>query len=42
MDGKPVAETIYFDNKYQVKWSKVLESILGSYVKVAQEKHSQE
>jgi len=30
-NGKSIEETIYFDEKYDVMWSDVLESIVGAY-----------
>ena len=31
VNGKSVADSIYFDEKYQVMWSVVLESVFGSF-----------
>ncbi len=31
VEGKPVRESIYFDATYQVAWSTVLESVLGKF-----------
>ena len=38
VEGQPVKESIYFDERYQVEWSAVLESVLGSYRKLAQKR----
>jgi len=31
VNGKPVADSIYFDKKYKVMWSAVLDSVFGSF-----------
>ena len=31
VNGKPVSDSIYFDNKYNVMWSVVLESLFGDF-----------
>ncbi|MBN2452801.1 MAG: PilZ domain-containing protein [Candidatus Omnitrophica bacterium] len=31
VQGKPVADSIYFDKQYKVMWSAVLESLFGSF-----------
>jgi hypothetical protein len=31
VNGQPIAETVHFDNTYQVEWSIALESLLGNY-----------
>lgn len=31
VDGRPVAKTVYYDEAYQVHWSIVLESVLGRF-----------
>ena len=36
VDGTFVDQSIYYDKTYQVQWSVVLESVLGSYRKYAQ------
>ncbi|HDZ77374.1 MAG TPA: PilZ domain-containing protein [Candidatus Omnitrophica bacterium] len=38
VSGKGIEPTIYFDDKHQVIWSVVLESILGSFRKIMQGK----
>ncbi len=39
VDGKSVAESIYYDETYQVEWSIVLESVLGNYRIQAQKRN---
>lgn len=31
VEGKPIDDTIYFDEKHQVYWGEVLEKLVGSY-----------
>lgn len=40
VDGKSVAETVHYDETYQVEWSIVLESVLGSYRIKAQQRNA--
>lgn len=40
IEGKPVKDSIYFDQQYGVYWSDVLESILGKFRILEQEKKS--
>ena len=42
VEGKPVQETIHFDEIYQVEWSTVLEAILGKFRILMQNKHKKE
>ena len=42
IEGKPVHETVYFDETYQVEWSTVLESILGKFRIMMQNKKNKE
>ena len=34
VNGKPVVDTLYFDQKYMVVWSGVLESIFGTFAAI--------
>ena len=38
VNGKPVANSIFFDQEEKIVWSAVLESIFGNFRKFAQEK----
>ncbi|MBF0385126.1 MAG: PilZ domain-containing protein [Candidatus Omnitrophica bacterium] len=38
VEDKPVAETIHYDDNYMIKWSIVLESVLGSYRIISQQR----
>ncbi len=40
--GKPVLETVYYDQDYHVYWSLVLEAVLGGYRIYSQNKKSSE
>ena len=42
VEGKSVEETIYHDERYDVDWSEVLESVLGRYRILAQEQNKRE
>ena len=39
VDGKPVEETIHYDEEYKVTWSSVLESVLGNFRTFMQKTH---
>jgi hypothetical protein len=38
VNGKSIRESIYFDEKYQVEWSALLEAILGKFRVLAQKR----
>ena len=38
VDGKPVAESIFFDEEHKMVWSTALESVFGNFRKFAQER----
>jgi len=40
IEGKPVQNSIRFDQAYQVYWSDVLESVLGKYRILSQKRHN--
>jgi len=40
VEGQPVRESVYFDTTYQVAWSMVLESILGKFRVLMQQRQS--
>ncbi|VAX37036.1 hypothetical protein MNBD_UNCLBAC01-1562 [hydrothermal vent metagenome] len=42
IEGRSVQETVYFDETYQVEWSTVLESILGKFRIMMQNKKNKE
>ena len=42
VEGKSVADSIYFDEEYKVVWSVVLDSIFGSFRKISQNKNIHE
>lgn len=42
VEGQPVQDTIHFDEIYQVEWSTVLESILGKFRILMQDKRKKE
>jgi len=42
VEGESVHDTIYFDETYQVEWSTVLESILGKFRVIMQDKKKKE
>lgn len=38
INGEPVHDSVYFDKEYHVEWSSVLESVLGKYRIMAQDR----
>lgn|SRR3989338_1158548 len=40
IEGKPVHNSVHFDQEYQVYWSDVLESVLGKYRMISLQRHN--